>query len=242
MSSNFGRGTQQKASEIKFEGELRSIKDAGFTYDDLSYSSGNPDADQRIKEVIEFVNNDQGVQMFSITMKFAFLNDERITNKSYKGNGFYILGRTSNGLQSGTIYLTKRLVNRAMETNKDLLYVLALHECGHIWQHWVLIRNGTDKDDPDVLQKLDAKSIELGAEGWAGHYADMFLKKKYSNSAELVSNSVKAIVAEYFDRGDYFVVDKSLITDDDRKQAFLRAFNAKPMPYGPNNGYPPKPR
>lgn len=232
ITSTSGNAGRQTASQIKFEGELKSIKDAGFTYDDLTFSSGDPDADKRIKEVVDFVNSDPGVQVFTITIKFAFLNDERITDKSYKGNAFYILGKTPDGLQIGHIYLTKRVVNRAMATHKDLLYVLALHECGHVWQHWAIIRNGADQDDPEIRQKFDVKTEETGADGWAGRYTDLFFKKKYSTSAESAKNSLDRIVIEYFG-GDYFVFDKTKVTDVERKTAFLRAYNAKPMPYGP---------
>src|ERR1051326_6592903 len=173
FSPALAKRAQEKADAIKFEGQLNSIKDAGFSYDDLTYESGIPAADKRLKEVIDFVNGDPGVQIFTITMKFAYLDDTRISDTSYKGNGFYILGRTADGLQSGTIYLTKRAVKRAMDGPDGLLEVLALHLCGHIWQHWVLIRNGGDRDDPQVLQKMDAKSLELGADGWAGHYTNL---------------------------------------------------------------------
>src|SRR5690349_12863943 len=60
--------TPESGKQPKLEGELKSIKDAGFTYDDLTYTSGNQDTDQRLKEIIEFVNNSPDVQMFTITM------------------------------------------------------------------------------------------------------------------------------------------------------------------------------
>lgn len=241
LSPAFGKSVQEKADAIKLEGQLNSIKDAGFSYDDLTYESGIPAADKRLKEVIDFVNGEPGVQIVTITMKFAFLDDERITDTSYKGNGFYILGRTSDGLQSGTIYLTKRAVKRAMAGPDGLLEVLALHLCGHIWQHWVLIRNGEDRDNPEVLQKMDAKALELGADGWAGHYTNLFLKKKYASSPESLNSSINAIADAYFGAGDYFYTDKRIVTNADRKQIFMDAFNAKPRPYGPTPNANPRP-
>ena len=232
----FGSGTaaRQESQAVKTEGELQSIKQAGFTYDDVSYTSGNAEADRMLKEVTEFVNADEFVgPAFQVSMKFAFLDDSRITSPSYRGNGFYILSRNADKNPTGTIYLTKRLVNRAMATHKDLLYVLALHECGHIWQHWVLIRNGNDEDDPEMKQKMDAKALEIGADGWAGAYARKFFAKKYAGSQQAMNQSIRVIVSEYFDQGDYFVFDKSKVTDQERKTAFTRSLEARPMPYGP---------
>jgi hypothetical protein len=229
-SSNSGSAVQQQVNEVKLEGEIESIKKAGFTYDDVdTNTSGNKEADAKIKEVIAFVNNDEMVGVFTLTMKVAFLNDERISNKSYKGNAFYILGKTPDGLQTGTIYLTRQLVNRAMATNKDLIYVLALHECAHIFHHWVIIRNGQDQDDPKMREQFDYKNLELACDGWAGLYANKFFNKKYNKSSGEVDNTITAVVRDYFDQGDYFVIDKSRAKDSERKAAFLQGFNTKPL-------------
>jgi hypothetical protein len=229
IRSTFAVASPQQVNEVKLEGELQSIKQAGFTYDDVdNTTSGNREADAKIKEIVDFVNKDEMVGVFALSMKVAFLNDERIADKSYKGNTFYILGRTSDGLPTGTIYLTRRLVNRAMEINKDLVYVLALHECAHIFHHWVLIRNGQDQDDPKMREQFDYKNLELACDRWAGLYANKFFKKKYTTPGE-VDKVVEGIARDYSDQGDFFVADKSKVKDSERKDAFLQGFKAKPF-------------
>ena len=115
-------------AKISTEGELRSIRDAGFDYDDLTDSSGNTEIDNRVKEVIDFVNNDGFIRSFSLTMKFGFLDDTRIKEPSYEGNGFHVLSRNRDKMPTGTIYLTKQAVTRAFAANKDLIYTLVLHQ------------------------------------------------------------------------------------------------------------------
>lgn len=217
--------------KIVTEGELRSIRDAGFDYDDLTDSSGNTEIDNRVKQVIDFVNNDGFIRSFSLTMKFGFLDDSRITEPSYGGNGFHVLSRNQDKMPTGTIYLTKRAVTRAFASNKDLIYTLVLHQSAHIFHRWVLIRNGSDQDDQEMLQKFPPNVLELACDGWAAGYTKRFLSTKYA--AADVNAVMNAIAVEYCDRGGYLVFDKTVISDKERKKTFLDVMNAKPPPAWP---------
>ena len=218
-------------AKISTEGELRSIRDAGFDYDDLTDSSGNTEIDNRVKEVIDFVNNDGFIRSFSLTMKFGFLDDTRIKEPSYEGNGFHVLSRNRDKMPTGTIYLTKQAVTRAFAANKDLIYTLVLHQAAHIFHRWVLIRNGTDQDDQEMLQKFPPKVLELSCDEWAAGYTKRFLSTKYA--AADVNAVMNEIATDYSDHGGYLVFDKTVISDKERKQAFINVINAKPPPGWP---------
>lgn len=229
----FGFWGSEIAAQMKIakEGEIKSVRDAGFDYDNVTYSSGNTEIDDRVKAIVDFINKDEVMGMFAITIKFAFIDDSSITDSSYGGNGFHYLSRNANKLPMGTVYLTKRAVTRAMATNKDLIYTLVLHQCAHVWNRWVLIRNGNDEDDKEMLEKSPPSVVETSCEGWAATFTKRFLSGKYS-AAEL-SGVMTKIANDYCDGLSYLVFDKTVISDTERKKVFLAAMNPQPPPPWP---------
>ncbi len=200
-------GTQLSKSKIyKIEGLYNNIGEIGLEDEDLLKESGNSKIDSIVQKVVsDFCKTEP------LTINYFFFQD------SNKMGAYAVSGCDPDHAPDGSILIGKTFAESIFGKNSTGLYILILHEIGHLYQK-------------KLSSSLVGKAKELDADRFAGNRIRQFLPSNILSSEDSIQLAASQGIQELLQRGDKVYKEESHGSSPERVGSFLDGFRESKLP------------